>query len=64
MTFFCFRRLAVDHENVRADIVILGKALSGGILPVFIFVLSLIHICGCNLTPYNCQCTVCYFTMG
>merc|ERR1712071_336862 len=28
------RRLAVDHENVRPDIVILGKALSGGVLPV------------------------------
>ena len=34
---FCivyFRRLAVDHENVRPDIVILGKALSGGVYPV------------------------------
>ena len=28
------RMLAVDHEDVRPDIVILGKALSGGILPV------------------------------
>ncbi len=26
--------LACDHENVRPDMVILGKALSGGILPV------------------------------
>ncbi|XP_072153609.1 ornithine aminotransferase, mitochondrial isoform X2 [Bemisia tabaci] len=26
--------LAVDHENVRPDILILGKALSGGIYPV------------------------------
>ncbi len=26
--------LACDHENVRADILILGKALSGGVLPV------------------------------
>lgn len=26
--------LACDHENVRPDILILGKALSGGILPV------------------------------
>jgi ornithine--oxo-acid transaminase len=26
--------LAVDHENVRPDILILGKALSGGVLPV------------------------------
>ncbi|WAR21349.1 OAT-like protein [Mya arenaria] len=28
------RRLAVDHENVQPDILILGKALSGGVLPV------------------------------
>uniref|UniRef100_A0A674D985 Ornithine aminotransferase, mitochondrial n=1 Tax=Salmo trutta TaxID=8032 RepID=A0A674D985_SALTR len=28
------RRLAVDHEEVRPDIVILGKALSGGVYPV------------------------------
>lgn len=28
------KRLAVDHENVRPDIVILGKALSGGVFPV------------------------------
>lgn len=28
------RMLAVDHENVRADILILGKALSGGMYPV------------------------------
>jgi ornithine--oxo-acid transaminase len=28
------RMLAADHENVRADILILGKALSGGVLPV------------------------------
>jgi len=27
-------RLAVDHENVKPDILILGKALSGGIYPV------------------------------
>jgi ornithine--oxo-acid transaminase len=26
--------LACDHENVRPDILILGKALSGGVLPV------------------------------
>ncbi len=26
--------LAMDHEEVRADILILGKALSGGVLPV------------------------------
>jgi len=28
------RRLCVDHDNVRPDIVILGKALSGGMYPV------------------------------
>ncbi|XP_041671861.1 ornithine aminotransferase, mitochondrial [Cheilinus undulatus] len=28
------RRLAVDHEEVRPDLVILGKALSGGTYPV------------------------------
>ncbi|XP_033975170.1 ornithine aminotransferase, mitochondrial [Trematomus bernacchii] len=28
------RRLAVDHEEVRPDILILGKALSGGVYPV------------------------------
>ncbi|MGH0156084.1 UNVERIFIED_CONTAM: hypothetical protein FKN15_030647 [Acipenser sinensis] len=28
------RRLAVDHESVRPDIVMLGKALSGGAYPV------------------------------
>ena len=28
--------LAVDHENVRPDIVILGKAISGGVYPVSI----------------------------
>lgn len=28
------RRLAVDHEQVRPDILILGKALSGGMYPV------------------------------
>jgi ornithine--oxo-acid transaminase len=28
------RMLACDHENVKGDILILGKALSGGVLPV------------------------------
>ena len=26
--------LACDHENVRPDILILGKALSGGAMPI------------------------------
>ena len=30
------RRLAVDHEAVRPDLVVLGKALSGGVYPVSI----------------------------
>jgi len=28
------RRLCCDHENVRPDVLVLGKALSGGVLPV------------------------------
>eukprot|EP00455_Lapot_gusevi_P049759 TRINITY_DN7113_c0_g1_i6.p1 TRINITY_DN7113_c0_g1~~TRINITY_DN7113_c0_g1_i6.p1 ORF type:complete len:434 (+),score=171.72 TRINITY_DN7113_c0_g1_i6:88-1389(+) len=28
------RMLAIDHENIRPDILILGKALSGGVFPV------------------------------
>jgi ornithine--oxo-acid transaminase len=28
------KRLACDHESVRPDILILGKALSGGLIPV------------------------------
>ncbi|KAM3179750.1 hypothetical protein ACTXT7_000033 [Hymenolepis weldensis] len=28
------RRLCIDHEGVKPDIVILGKALSGGIMPI------------------------------
>lgn len=28
------KKLCCDHENIRPDIVILGKALSGGVLPV------------------------------
>lgn len=28
------KRLAVDHENVRPDMIVLGKALSGGLYPI------------------------------
>ncbi len=28
------RRLAVDYDDVRPDVVVLGKALSGGTMPV------------------------------
>lgn len=30
------KMLAVDHENVQPDILVLGKALSGGVFPVSI----------------------------
>lgn len=35
------RRLAIDHENVTADILILGKALSGGAYPEVLFWLTI-----------------------
>lgn len=38
------RRLAVDHEEVRPDVVILGKALSGGVYPVSIFFVDTTHL--------------------
>jgi ornithine--oxo-acid transaminase len=28
------KMLAIEHENIKADILILGKALSGGVLPI------------------------------
>ena len=31
---YTYRLLAVEHEGVRPDMVILGKALSGGMFPV------------------------------
>lgn len=36
MEFFIihFRRLCVDYEDVKPDILVLGKALSGGVMPV------------------------------
>lgn len=37
------RRLAVDHEGVRPDMVVLGKALSGGVYPVSTCVDTVIH---------------------
>lgn len=37
--------LAVDHENVRPDLVLLGKALSGGFYPVStVFSLSTLNL--------------------
>ena len=35
---YVHRMLACDHENVRPDLLVLGKALSGGVLPVRLFV--------------------------
>lgn len=34
------KMLASDHENVKADILILGKALSGGVLPISVALTS------------------------
>lgn len=45
------RRLAVDHEGVRPDVVMLGKALSGGTYPVSLFLLNEI-----TLILYNRSC--------
>lgn len=28
------KRLAIDHEGVRPDMIVLGKALSGGLYPI------------------------------
>ena len=42
--FLHLRRLACDHEGVRPDIVILGKALSGGTFPV-----SGVFMCDLNI---------------
>ncbi|XP_010220660.1 PREDICTED: ornithine aminotransferase, mitochondrial [Tinamus guttatus] len=38
------KMLAVDHENVRPDLILLGKALSGGLYPVSNNIDSLNHI--------------------
>ena len=34
MYYILKRRLCVDYENVKPDILVLGKALSGGVMPV------------------------------
>lgn len=48
------RRLAVDHEGVHPDIVVLGKALSGGVYPVSTCVDAVIHFSSnptCSVSP-------------
>jgi hypothetical protein len=35
-----YRRLCVDHENVRPDVVLLGKALGGGLYPVSVMIIT------------------------
>lgn len=49
------RRLAVDHEEVRPDMVILGKALSGGVYPVSIFLLLFSHTSGHIIVLFCCS---------
>lgn len=46
------KRLAVDHENQKPDILILGKALTGGMYPVS-GVLANDEVCQitCNIAP-------------
>ena len=34
LLLFIGKLLCVDHENIKPDILILGKALSGGVYPV------------------------------
>lgn len=34
LKIFVLRRLCVDYEDVKPDILVLGKALSGGMMPV------------------------------
>jgi len=41
--FLFFRRLCVDHENVKPDLLILGKALSGGVYPVSLKILFILY---------------------
>ena len=45
--------LAVDHENVKPDILILGKALSGGIYPVSIQQLQQAHVASKKKAKYQ-----------
>ena len=55
------RRLAVDHEGVRPDILVLGKALSGGTMPVSTAIN--IHLCRHMLSDASlpmCRSHVCW----
>lgn len=38
-----FRMLCVEHSGVRPDMLVLGKALSGGIFPVSISMFLFYH---------------------
>ena len=42
----------MDHENVRPDIVILGKALCGGVYPVSVMLIT------CFVTKFCCCCVL------
>ena len=39
----------MDHEGVKPDILILGKALSGGVLPVSNFLIIYILLLSCGM---------------
>lgn len=52
------RRLAVDHEAVRPDLLVLGKALSGGVYPVRD---TNTHIHGVTITHTESECKRVFF---
>ena len=64
------RRLAIDHDGVRPDVLVLGKALSGGTIPVRTYIATCMYVvCTlyCTLLgilfvgtyPIMCACTYC-----
>lgn len=36
----CGTKLAADHDKIKPDVVVLGKALSGGVFPVSVVLTS------------------------
>ena len=52
------RRLACDHEGVRPDILVLGKALSGGTLPVSVVVCGGAELSACIYVPVQVSCVL------